>query len=136
MVLKGRRMFSHVVLGSNDLERSKTFYDAIFPVMGVKPGRREEETISYVHDGALLVVRTPRDGREATHGNGSTIGFTIGSPEQVDAWHEAGCQNGGKSCEDPPGIRQGAHGPLYLAYLRDPDGNKLCAVHRMPAEDK
>jgi predicted lactoylglutathione lyase len=80
------------------------------------------------------MIRPPLNGEAATHGNGSTIGFTVDSAEQVDAWHAAGVATGGTSVEDPPGIRQGSFGPLYLAYLRDPDGNKLCALHRMPAE--
>ena len=127
-------MFSHIMVGSNDIERSKTFYDALFGSIGAKPGRQDEKGLSYLHGGALFMVRPPRDGAKATHGNGSTIGFNIGSPEQVDAWHAAGVRAGGMAIEDPPGIRQGTFGPLYLAYLRDPDGNKLCALHRMPVE--
>ena len=80
------------------------------------------------------MVRPPKNGEAASTGNGSTIGFTIDSPEQVKAWHDAGVASGGTSIEDPPGIRQGTFGPLYLAYLRDPDGNKLCGLHRMPVE--
>ena len=75
-------------------------------------------------------ISTPIDGEPATHGNGSTLGFTVQSPEQGDAWHAAGVANGGTSCEDTPGWRDGAVGRLYLAYVRDPDGNKLCALHR------
>jgi catechol 2,3-dioxygenase-like lactoylglutathione lyase family enzyme len=127
-------MFSHVMVGSNDIDRSKTFYDALFAAIGAKPGRQDEKGLNYLHNGALFMVRPPRNGQEATHGNGSTIGFTIDSPEQVDAWHAAGVLTGGASVEDPPGIRQGTFGPLYLAYLRDPDGNKLCALHRLPVE--
>jgi catechol 2,3-dioxygenase-like lactoylglutathione lyase family enzyme len=80
------------------------------------------------------MVSRPIDGRGATAGNGSTIGFALDGPEQVHAWHEAGTGAGGTAIEDPPGVRAGSFGPLYLAYLRDPDGNKLCALHRMPAE--
>jgi catechol 2,3-dioxygenase-like lactoylglutathione lyase family enzyme len=127
-------MFSHVMIGSNDLERSKLFYDGLFAAIGAKPGRQDEKGLNYAHNGALFMVRPPKDGQAATRGNGSTIGFTIETPEQVDAWHAAGVQAGGKSIEDPPGIRQGTFGPLYLAYLRDPDGNKLCGLHRVPAE--
>jgi catechol 2,3-dioxygenase-like lactoylglutathione lyase family enzyme len=76
----------------------------------------------------------PIDGKPATIANGSTIGFACNSPEQVQTWHAAGVANGGVSIEDPPGVRQGAAGKLYLAYLRDPDGNKICALYRMPAE--
>lgn len=127
-------MFSHIMVGSNDIDRSKKFYDALFNAIGARSGRADEKGISYLHNGALFMVRPPLDGREATHGNGSTIGFTVDTPDRVDAWHAAGVLTGGTSIEDPPGIRQGTFGPLYLAYLRDPDGNKLCALHRMPAE--
>lgn len=79
------------------------------------------------------MVSKPIDGKPATHANGGTIGFSMSDPKQADAWHKAGVVNGGTTIEDPPGVRQGASGELYLAYLRDPDGNKLCALHRMPA---
>ena len=128
-------MFSHMMVGSNDLERSRRFYDALFTAIGAKPGRTDDKgRLSYARNGAVFMVTSPIDGRSASHGNGSTIGFTLDSPEQVHAWHEAGVAAGGKAIEDPPGVRQGSFGPLYLAYLRDPDGNKLCALHRMPAE--
>ena len=127
-------MFSHIMVGSNDIERSRTFYDALFSAIGGKPGRRDEKGVNYLHNGALFMVRPPLNGDEATHGNGSTIGFTIDSLEQVEAWHSAGVDAGGTPIENPPGIRQGSFGPLYLAYLRDPDGNKLCGLHRMPVE--
>lgn len=127
-------MFSHVMVGSNDIDRSQSFYDALFSAIGAKPGRRDEKGVNYLHNGALFMVRPPKNGEAASTGNGSTIGFTIDSPEQVKAWHDAGVTSGGTSIEDPPGIRQGTFGPLYLAYLRDPDGNKLCGLHRMPVE--
>ena len=127
-------MFSHVMVGSNDVDRSQNFYDALFSAMGSKPGRRDDKGVNYLHNGALFMVRPPLNGQAATSANGGTIGFTIDSPEQVKAWHDAGVAAGGTSVEDPPGIRQGTFGPLYLAYLRDPDGNKLCGLHRMPVE--
>ncbi|WP_309662997.1 VOC family protein [Sphingomonas sp.] len=127
-------MFSHIMVGSNDIEKSQGFYDAVFAAIGAKPGRRDDKGVNYAHQGALLMVRPPLNGQAATNANGATVGFTIDSPEQVDAWHAAGVSAGGTSVEDPPGIRQGTFGPLYLAYLRDPDGNKLCALHRMPVE--
>ena len=127
-------MFSHIMVGSNDIERSRAFYDALFSAIGAKPGRQDEKGVNYLHNGALFMVRPPLNGNEATHGNGSTIGFTIDSPEQVEAWHAAGVGAGGTSIENPPGVREGTFGPLYLAYLRDPDGNKLCGLHRMPVE--
>ena len=127
-------MFSHVMIGSNDIARSKQFYDALFGAIGGKPGVQDEKgRLIYAHNGGLFLVTKPIDGKPATHANGGTIGFAVTSPEQADAWHKAGVANGGTAIEDPPGVRQGSFGELYLAYLRDPDGNKLCALHRMPA---
>jgi catechol 2,3-dioxygenase-like lactoylglutathione lyase family enzyme len=77
-------------------------------------------------------ITKPLNGEPATHANGGTIGFNMASPEQADAFHAAGIANGGTTCEDPPGWRDGSVGKLYLAYLRDPDGNKLCALYRQP----
>ena len=124
-------MFSHVMVGSNDIERSKTFYDALFAAIGGKPGRVDPKgRLSYLHKGAAFMVSKPIDGEPACRANGGTIGFSMDGPEQVEAWHKAGVTAGGKSVEDPPGRREGSFGPLYLAYLRDPDGNKLCGLHR------
>jgi catechol 2,3-dioxygenase-like lactoylglutathione lyase family enzyme len=123
-------MFSHVMVGSNDIDRSKKFYDALFVAIGGTPGTIDAKgRIRYLHNGAAFMVSKPIDGKSATHANGGTIGFSIASAEQAKAWHDAGVANGGTSIEDPPGPR----GAMYLAYLRDPDGNKLCALHRAPA---
>ena len=125
-------MFSHVMVGSNDIPRSRKFYDAVFGAMGGKPGTLDAKgRLIYAHNSALFLVSPPIDGKPATLANGGTIGFAMDSPEQANAWHAAGVAAGGTAIEDPPGLR-GA-GPLYLAYLRDPDGNKLCALRRMPA---
>jgi catechol 2,3-dioxygenase-like lactoylglutathione lyase family enzyme len=127
-------MFSHVMVGSNYIDRSKKFYDALFVAIGGKPGTQDPKgRLIYAHNGGRLMVSKPIDGKAATHANGGTVGFTMANQEQADAWHKAGVANGGKSIEDPPGVRQGGAGPIYLAYLRDPDGNKLCAVHRVAA---
>jgi catechol 2,3-dioxygenase-like lactoylglutathione lyase family enzyme len=124
-------MFSHVMVGSDDIARSKKFYDALFGAVGGKSGAQDDKgRLIYAHNGGLLLVTKPIDGRPATHANGGTIGFAVASPEQADAWHKAGVANGGVAIEDPPGIRQSGVGPMYLAYIRDPDGNKLCALHR------
>ncbi len=127
-------MFSHVMVGSNDIPRSKKFYDALFAAIGVKPGMQDAKgRLIYFHNGVMFLVSKPIDGEAATHANGGTIGFAMTGPEQADAWHASGVANGGTAIEDPPGVRQGGAGPMYLAYLRDPDGNKLCALHLMPA---
>lgn len=126
-------MFSHMMVGSNDLDRSKAFYDAVFAVLGGKPGRIDPKgRVMYLHDGNIFMVTTPIDGAPATVSNGATIGFSVTGPEQAQAWHKAGVENGGTAIEEAPGVRSGLGFDLYLAYLRDPDGNKLCALHRMP----
>ncbi|MGE0223491.1 MAG: VOC family protein [Acetobacteraceae bacterium] len=124
-------MFSHIMVGSNDIDRSKKFYDALFGAMGSKPGNVDAKgRIIYSHDGGVFLVSKPIDGKPACHANGGTVGFKMASQEQAAAWHAAGVANGGTSIEDPPGVRPG--GAMFLAYLRDPDGNKLCGLYRMP----
>ncbi|MEY2883660.1 MAG: hypothetical protein RL490_1384 [Pseudomonadota bacterium] len=124
-------MFSHIMIGTNDLPRAKAFYDALLGSLGVPPAHVDGHRIFYMTPTGIFSVSVPIDGQPATVGNGSTIGFACASPEQTDAWHAAGLAAGGTACEDPPGVRSGANGKLYLAYLRDPDGNKLCGLHRM-----
>ena len=127
-------MYSHMMVGSNDIDRSKKFYDALFGAVGADEGRKDDKgRLIYANKGAMFIVSPPIDGQPATHGNGSTIGFAVDGPEQAQAWHKAGVEAGGKAIEDPPGVRSGGGMNLYLAYLRDPDGNKLCALHRSPA---
>jgi catechol 2,3-dioxygenase-like lactoylglutathione lyase family enzyme len=124
-------MYSHMMVGSNDIARSKKFYDATFVAMGGKPGMQDPKgRLIYMHNGSLFLVTPPIDGNPATHGNGCTIGFAM-TPDLADAWHKAGVENGGEAIEDAPGIREGNGMKMYLAYLRDPDGNKLCALHRV-----
>ena len=121
-------MFSHIMIGSNDIARSKKFYDALFASMGAQPGTEDARgRLAYAHNGGRFMVSKPIDGKPASHANGGTIGFSMSGREQVDAWHKAGVANGGTSIEDPPGVRP--HG-AYLAYLRDPDGNKIVGVAR------
>jgi catechol 2,3-dioxygenase-like lactoylglutathione lyase family enzyme len=128
-------MFSHVMLGTNDIEQSKQFYDAVLGVLGAgQPIRNQNGTgqtrLFYRHDGSSFCVSEPIDGQTASCGNGSTIGFKCQSPEQVQQFHDVAVAHGGKSIEQPPGLREGQLGALYLAYVRDPDGNKLCALYR------
>jgi catechol 2,3-dioxygenase-like lactoylglutathione lyase family enzyme len=124
-------MFSHIMIGTNDLDRAKKFYDALLGTLGVGPAVVDGHRIFYITPKGIFSVSKPIDGKPATAANGGTIGFAAASSEQADAWHKAGIAAGGTTCEDPPGVRSGNSGKMYLAYLRDPDGNKLCALHRM-----
>jgi catechol 2,3-dioxygenase-like lactoylglutathione lyase family enzyme len=123
-------MFSHVMVGTNDLDRAKAFYDATLGALGVKPGFVDRHRIFWRSPTGVFSASLPIDGEAATCANGATIGFRCESSEQADAWHAAGVANGGASIEEPPGYREGPTGRMYLAYLRDPDGNKLCAMYR------
>lgn len=125
-------MFSHIMIGTNDLTRSKAFYDATLGALGVPPGHIDRHRVFWRANGGVFGVTIPINGQPAAIGNGETFGFACTSEEQVRAWHEAGLAHGGTACEDPPGVREGAAGRLYLAYLRDPDGHKLCGTYRMP----
>ena len=125
-------MFSHVMVGSNDIDRSKKFYDALAASVGANAAVLDENgRLIYMHNDGIFIVTPPINGEPATQANGGTIGIACSTKEQVNAWHDAGVANGGKSVEDPPGVREGGFGPMYLAYLRDPDGNKLCGLFRM-----
>ncbi|MGI9252049.1 MAG: VOC family protein [Pseudohongiellaceae bacterium] len=125
-------MFNHIMLGSNDLDKAKTFYDATFATLGQRAGMIDEKgRLFYFAKTGTFALTKPIDGESATAANGGTIGFLAESEEAVHAWHEAGLASGGTAIENPPGVRQGAKFKLYIAYLRDPDGNKVCAVYRM-----
>ncbi|HEY8568993.1 VOC family protein [Microbulbifer sp.] len=125
-------MFSHIMIGANDVEASKAFYDAVLGAMGHKPGVMDAKgRCFYFTPTGVFALTKPLNNEPASHGNGSTIGFAADSPAAADAWHVAGLANGGTECEDPPGVRETPAGNLYLAYLRDPSGNKVCALHRM-----
>ena len=121
-------MFSHIMIGTNDLDRAKTFYDQLLGTLGVPAGFVDRHRIFWRSPTGVFSVSRAINGEPATFANGGTIGFACQSPEQVDSWHSTGLAAGGSTCEDPPGWREG----LYLAYLRDPDGNKICAMHRRP----
>jgi len=129
-------MLSHIMVGSDDMAASRKFYDAVFGVLGIDPAVEDAKgRLIYAQDSFLFMVSKPLDGQPATHANGGTIGLAVSSPALVDACHAAGVAHGGQSVEDPPGIRKNAMLKLYLAYLRDPAGNKLCATYRFPAEN-
>lgn len=127
-------MFSHVMIGTNNLEKAKSFYDAVLGALGVPEGHVDRYRVFWRTKTGVFAISEPIDGKPATISNGSTLGFACDSPEQVDAWHAAGLEKGGVTCEDPPGVREGPAGKMYLAYLRDLDGHKICALHRMPKE--
>ncbi len=126
-------MFSQIMIGTNDLDKAKAFYDALLGTLGVRPAMVDGHRIFYRTPTGVFSVTKPINGQPATAANGGTIGFACTSADQVNAWHAAGIAAGGTTCEDPPGVRKGAAGNLYLAYLRDLDGNKICALHRMPS---
>jgi catechol 2,3-dioxygenase-like lactoylglutathione lyase family enzyme len=127
-------MFSHIMVGADDLAVSKKFYDALLGTLGVKPGSQDDKgRVFWISPTGVFAISKPINGEPASCANGGTVGFAAESPEQADAWHAAGIANGGTACEDAPGVREGGMGKLYLAYLRDPAGNKLCALHRMAA---
>ena len=130
-------MFNHVMVGTNDIERARAFYDAVFATLGFggEPFQHTADSghkrLFYVHDGGTFCVSEPINDSPASAANGSTIGFKCDSPEQVRAFHDAALALGGSSIEDPPGFRERSTiGRMYLAYVRDPDGHKLCAIHR------
>lgn len=128
-------MFSHIMIGSNDIERSQKFYNAVLGALGIgEPVRNVGPTgktrLFYRHDGVTFCVTEPIDGEAATFANGGTIGFKCATPEQVIEFHDIAVAHGGTSIEDAPGPRKGSLGVMHLSYVRDPDGNKLCALHR------
>ncbi len=124
-------MFSHVMVGADDVGKSKKFYDAALGAIGIPEGGADPKgRVFYRTKTGVFGISKPIDGKDACHANGGTIGFACTSTEQVDAFHAAGMAAGGKSIEDPPGWREMGPMKLYLAYLRDPAGNKICAMHR------
>lgn len=128
-------MFSHIMIGTNDLDRAKAFYDALLGTLGVPAGFVDGKRVFWRSPAGVFSVSLPINGEPATLCNGGTIGFACESPEAADTWHATGIAHGGTTCEEPPGVREGATGKLYLAYLRDPDGNKICALHRVRRTD-
>ncbi len=129
-------MFSHIMIGSNDIERSKRFYDAVLGTLGAGEPMRNvaasgHTRLFYRHGGNTFCISEPINGEPATAANGGTIGFQCDSPEQVQAFHDIAVAHGGISTENAPGLRSTSVGSMHLAYVRDPDGNKLCAIHRL-----
>jgi catechol 2,3-dioxygenase-like lactoylglutathione lyase family enzyme len=126
-------MFSHVFLGVESIARAKSFYDATLAALGQNEGVVDPKgRCIYLSENGVLGLTRPINGDPASVGNGMTVGFVAKSPEEVDEWHRIGLENGGTSIEDAPGVRDSGVRRLYMAYLRDPDGNKVCATHFMP----
>ena len=128
-------MFNHVMLGSNDIQRSRRFYDAVLGVLGggqpmVHQNATGQTRLFYRHDGGTFCLSEPINGEAATASNGGTVGFKCASPEQVQQFHDTALAHGGTSIEEPPGLREGSLGTVVVAYVRDPEGHKLCAIHR------
>jgi len=128
-------MLNHIMIGSGDIEKSKTFYSAVLGVLGAgDPMAHVNDTgqtrLFYMHDGSTFSISEPINGDPVTPANGSTIGFACNSLEQVTKLHDVAVANGGTSIEDPPGPREGSMGTMNLCYFTDPDGHKICGIHR------
>ncbi|MEL6302441.1 MAG: VOC family protein [Pseudomonadota bacterium] len=128
-------MLSHVMVGSSDIERTKTFYNAVLGVLGagepfVNVNSTGQTRLFYIHNGSTFSVSEPIDGEAPSVANGSTIGFVCESPEQVKEFHDVAVANGATSIEEPPGPREGSMGLMHLCYFLDPDGHKICGLHR------
>lgn len=125
-------MFSHVMVGADDIDASRKFYDAVLGALGVSPGNQDDRgRVWWRSDRGLFAISRPIDGEAASCANGGTIGFSAPSEDAANAFHAAGLAHGGTAIEDPPGLRDGTFGKLHLAYLRDPSGNKVVAMYRM-----
>ena len=128
-------MLNHVMIGSNDINASRSFYNAVLGVLGAgAPMEHVNDTgqtrLFYIHGGDTFSISEPIKGEAANTANGFTIGFKCDSPEQIQELHDVAIANGGATMEDPPGIREGSMGPMYLCYFSDPDGHKICGIHR------
>ena len=128
-------MLNHVMIGSNDIEKTKKFYNSVLSVLGAGDAMEHvnetgQTRLFYIHDGSTFSISEPVDGEPASIANGSTIGFVCDSPEQVKEFHDIAVSNVGISVEDPPGPRDGTMGLMHLCYFLDPDGHKICGIHR------
>ena len=126
-------MFSHIMVGANDIEKSKIFYDNLLGVLGAKkgvfvPNLTGQKRYFYFFNENTFCITEPIDGNTATPGNGNTVAFNVPDEETGNKWHQVGLEHGGGSIEDPPCIREFEDIRIYLAYLKDPSGNKICAI--------
>lgn len=124
-------MFSHMTLGTNDLDRARRFYEPVMATLGIAQPFAFPGTLVFGElAGAKLFIVSPFDGGAASHGNGTHAAFLATDRAAVEAFHVAALAHGG-SDEGAPGLRPQYHANYYGAYVRDPDGNKLQAVcHR------
>ena len=127
-------MLNHVMIGSNDIDRSRSFYNAVLGVLGARPPMEHindtgQTRLFYIHDGSTFSVSEPIDGKPANTANGFTLGLRCSSPEQVKELHDVAIANGAKAVEDPPGPRESTMGIMHLCYFLDPDGHKICGIH-------
>ena len=128
-------MFNHVMIGTNDIDKSQAFYEKVLGVLGAKGSMENiagtgHKRVFFAHDGGTLALSEPIDDAPATCANGFTLGFKCSSPEQVKELHDVAIANGGTTCEDPPGLRETNMGPIHLSYFRDLDGHKICGIYR------
>lgn len=128
-------MFSHIMIGTNDVEKAQAFYTQVLGVLGageplVDVNATGQTRLFYIHDGSILAITQPINGEPAGTANGATIGLACNSPEQVKELHAAAIAAGATDIEDPPGPREGSMGVMHLCYFLDPDGHKICGIHR------
>ena len=128
-------MFNHIIIGTNDIETSKAFYEKVLGVLGAKGSMENaaptgHKRVFFMHDGGTLGLSQPINDEQATCANGFTLGLKCHSPEQVKELHDVAIAAGGTTCEDPPGPRQSSMGTMHLSYFRDPDGHKICGIFR------
>ena len=117
-------IFTHVCVGTNDLEKSRAFYDAALAPLGINNlSAFGENGYLYRVDAPEFLILKPANGEPACHANGGTIGFAAATRDKVHAFHADGMSAGG-TCEGEPGPRTFTP-TAYAAYLRDPDGNKI-----------
>ena len=128
-------MFSHIMIGTNDVERAREFYTKVLGVLGagepmVDVNATGQTRLFYIHNDSIFAITQPINGEPAGTANGATIGLACDSPEQVKELHAAAIAAGATDIEDPPGPRESSMGVLHLCYFLDPDGHKICGLHR------